>query len=522
MPVDAAKISKARSLGYSDDEILQELFKGTEGSKIAKAQEAGYSTREILDHYVSSPLTNNPLEGTGPLRPGQERYQQPSPQAGGDIPFPTTTATGAQARDALEGLITSTSASSMIPAGIGLTGAIKAGSAVPFLLKSARALAVAMASGEGVSHGLKALHVNDTLANIAGLLAGAGAAGTLEEVLGKDTAEKLAYKFFEEKTGAPPSSAAEKLQAKGMAQAAVSNASAANKTPDPNAVQMPNIKRGLDAELFNSKYGKYPESPQEKIQAVKEYNKAISGKSKKSGTTATPSSPVPTQDESTVQEPTPTTPRTSTTLPEASQALQEPSPEAPSNYEKAVMDKIKAGKLEKDQQWARHFESKGLTPTDLMKMSDEELDAHRTTINRTYGKDYRAVSTRNIPQQKLDIARFMADPAISEPNLTPPESHPTGGGQSPTPASPLPTQETPVKAPKTQKTSRKAPITMAPVQTPSGPAPLPEEMSSTPSGLVYTGASGSVPGGHVLYNPKTYSSTVISEDALRSAFGGTK
>lgn len=109
------------------------------------------------------------------------------------------------------------------------SGGIKA--VGPMAVKAARDLATAYIAGEGVSKGLKAIGVNGVLANVGGLLAGMGAAGTLEEILGRETLDKLAAKAYKERFGVPPKTAGDKLRARGLAQAEVAKAKAEGMPP---------------------------------------------------------------------------------------------------------------------------------------------------------------------------------------------------------------------------------------------------------------------------------------------------
>jgi hypothetical protein len=153
-----------------------------------------------------------------PRNPKSPYYKTPGEQAGGLV---TGTLDVAAPALALAG-----------GAGAGRTlaaGGLKA--AGPMAVKAARDLATAYIAGEGVSRGLKAIGVNGVLANIGGLLAGMGAAGTLEEILGKQTLDKLAVKAYEERFGVPPKTAGDKLRARGLAQAEVAKAKAEGMPP---------------------------------------------------------------------------------------------------------------------------------------------------------------------------------------------------------------------------------------------------------------------------------------------------
>lgn len=163
------------------------------------------------------------------------------------------------------------------PTAIALKGGVRA--AAPHAIKVIRGLAAAAIAGETVSSGLKAIGVNGTLANIGGLLAGAGAAGTLEEVLGKETLDKLAAKAWEEKYGVAPKTAGEKLRARGEALKIVREAGASPKAA--KAEKQPPIRENIERELYEERRGKKPETARERVQAIREYNKALRSGGKK-------------------------------------------------------------------------------------------------------------------------------------------------------------------------------------------------------------------------------------------------
>lgn len=202
---------------FSDDKVKgiltsQGVIKGPASPDMFMPHKSDMSMLDVLDRKAGKPKQtkdNVPPAFQGPMGGGE-----PPDTAGAILPAFMAGATVAIG-------------------GTGAATAINAGgkAAAKYGIQAARDLATAYIAGEGVSRGLKKIGVNGVLADIGGLLAGAGAAGTLEQMLGKDTLEKLAAAHYEEVYGRAPKTAAEKLQARGLARRVVNEAAKSPKTP---------------------------------------------------------------------------------------------------------------------------------------------------------------------------------------------------------------------------------------------------------------------------------------------------
>jgi hypothetical protein len=250
--------------------------------------------------------------------------------------------------------------------------------------------------------------------------------GMLDDLTGRNprmSQGELAQGLYKEVHGRAPKTAAEKIQAVRMYRDAVS-------PPKPSKPATPRPQRlaaahemtmgELAAGKYQEVYGRLPKTASEKIEAVKMYRKAVRLKRERAvAVEAQPQQPQPTQQSaSATPAPAPAPePATATSAPEPAGAAGAATgdPAAPPHARSLVLQSRGAAKRN---YMAARFEDAGLTPEQVERMSDADLETHildegkalqaRGAIKSSF-KKYDPNNAANTPYNimKLEIAKAM-------------------------------------------------------------------------------------------------------------------